>query len=69
MFALSIGQICHFGNMMIPNHTTKARQIRIIDQNDSAIIPTPNQLALFRLKLFFTEYAISHGKNVNENGI
>jgi hypothetical protein len=69
MFALTMGQICHFSDMEIPNHTTKARQIRIIYQDDSAIISTPNQLTLLRLKLFFTEYAVSHGKNVNENGI
>jgi hypothetical protein len=55
--------------MAIPDHTAKARKIRIIYQDDPAIISTPYQLTLFRFKLFFTEYAISHGKNVNENGI
>jgi hypothetical protein len=54
--------------MMIPDHTAKARQVRIIHQDDSAVISTPNQLTLFRPKIFFTEYAIGHGKNVNENG-
>jgi hypothetical protein len=55
--------------MTAPNHTAKARQIRIIHQDDSAVISTPNQLTLFRFELIFTEYAISHGNNVNENGI
>jgi hypothetical protein len=68
MFALTIGQISHLSDMMIPDHTAKARQVRIIHQDDSAVISTPNQLTLFRPKIFFTEYAIGHGKNVNENG-
>jgi hypothetical protein len=55
--------------MLIPDHTAKARKVRIIYEYDSAVITTPNQLTLFRLELFFTKYAISHGINVNENGI
>jgi hypothetical protein len=54
--------------MVIPDYPTKTRQIRIVYQDDSAVISTPDQLTLFRLEFFFTEYAISHGKNVNENG-
>jgi hypothetical protein len=55
--------------MSIPYHPTKTRQIRIIHENDSAVITAPNDLPLFGLEFVFTEYAISHGKNVNENGI
>jgi hypothetical protein len=33
------------------------------------VVPTPNELTLFRLEFIFTKYAIDHGKNVYENGI
>jgi hypothetical protein len=52
-----------------PDHAAKARKIRIVYENNAAIIATPNQLPLFGLELFFTKYTISHGMNVNENGI
>jgi hypothetical protein len=68
MFALTIGQISHLCYVTIPDHPTKTRQIGIVHKNDTTIIPAPNQLPLFRLELVFTKYAISHGKNVYENG-
>jgi hypothetical protein len=67
MLALAIGKIRHLRNMMIPNYPTKSGQIRITHKNNAAAVPTPNELTLFRLEPFFTKYAISHGKNVNEN--
>jgi hypothetical protein len=69
MLALTMRQISNFSNMAIPDHTAKTRQGRIIYQNDPAVISTPNQLTLFSPQFFFTEYAISHEKNVIENGI
>ncbi|BDT78568.1 hypothetical protein PKF032_04560 [Polynucleobacter yangtzensis] len=69
MIALSITEISHLCYMSIPYHPTKTRQIRIIHENDSTVITAPNKLPLFGLEFVFTEYAISHGKNVNENGI
>jgi hypothetical protein len=55
--------------MVIPNDPTKTRQLRIIHEDDTTVISAPNKLPLFGLKFVFTEYAISHGKNVNDNGI
>jgi hypothetical protein len=52
----------------IPDHPAKTRQVRVIDKGDSTVIPAPYELTLFRLEIIFTEYAISHEKNVNENG-
>jgi len=62
-------EIGHLSYMTIPNDSTETRQIGIIYQNDSTVISAPNDLPLFGLEFVFTEYAISHGKNVNENGI
>jgi hypothetical protein len=69
VFALAISQISHFTDVAIPNDSAKTRQLRIIDENDTTIITAPNERPLFGLEIFFTKYAISHGKNVNENGI
>jgi hypothetical protein len=55
--------------MPIPDHAAKTWQIWFVHEDDTALIATPNQLTLFGLNLLFTEYAISHGKNVYENGI
>jgi hypothetical protein len=54
--------------MVIPDHPTESRQIRIVDQDNATVISAPYELTLFGLEIVFTEYAISHGKNVNENG-
>ncbi|BDT74815.1 hypothetical protein PKF022_04800 [Polynucleobacter sp. KF022] len=69
MVALTIAKISHLGHMAIPDYSTKTRQIGIINHDDSTVISAPNDLPLFGLEFVFTEYAISHGKNVNENGI
>jgi mono/diheme cytochrome c family protein len=55
--------------MSIPDHPAKTWQIRIIYEDDTTVITTPNQLALFGLEIIFTKCAICHGKNVYENGI
>jgi hypothetical protein len=55
--------------MAVPDNPTKAWQGYVINQNDAAVVTTPDKLPLFGLELIFTKYAISHGKNVNENGI
>jgi hypothetical protein len=68
MLALTIGKVRHLSYVTIPYHPTKSRQIGIIHQNDSTVISAPNELPLFGLEFVFTEYAISHLKNVNENG-
>jgi hypothetical protein len=68
MIALSIGEIGHLSHMMIPDHSTESRKIRIVHKDDAAVISTPYKLAFFRLEIIFTEYAIGHVKNVNENG-
>jgi hypothetical protein len=52
----------------IPNHSTETRQILVVNKDDTTVIPAPNKLPFFGLKFVFTKYAISHGKNVNENG-
>jgi hypothetical protein len=54
--------------MAIPDYTAKTRKIWIVHEDYAAVISPPNQLTLFGIELFFTEYAISHGMNVNENG-
>jgi hypothetical protein len=54
--------------MAIPDHPTESRQVRIVHKDDSTVIPTPYELALFRLEIVITECAISHEENVNENG-
>jgi hypothetical protein len=69
VIALTIGEIRHLGNMMIPDDSAKSRQIGVIDQQDATVIPTPNELSLFGLEIILTKYAIRHTKNVNENGI
>jgi hypothetical protein len=68
MLTLTMGKIGHFDDMVIPDYTAKTWQVWIVHKDDAAVISSPNQLTLFRLELFFTEYAISHGMNVNENG-
>jgi hypothetical protein len=68
MITLSMGKISHLGHMVIPDHPAESRQVRITHKDDSTVIPTPYELALFRLEIIFTEYAIGHVKNVNENG-
>jgi hypothetical protein len=55
--------------MSVPNHPAKPRQVWITYEDDTTVVTTPNQLAFFRLQIIFTECAIYHGKNVNENGI
>jgi hypothetical protein len=55
--------------MPIPNHSTESRKIRVINQNDAAVIATPDEFTLLGLKSVSAKYAICHGKNVNENGI
>jgi hypothetical protein len=69
MLSLTITQISHFGDMAVPDYAAKTWQVWIIHEDDTTVIPTPNQLSLFGFEPFFTEYAISHGMNVNENGI
>jgi hypothetical protein len=69
VIALSITEISHLGHMAIPDYSTETRQIGIIHHDDSTVITAPNKLPLFGLEFVFTEYAISHEKNVNENGI
>jgi hypothetical protein len=64
-----MAKIGHLGYMTIPDHPTETRQLRIVHEDDTTVITAPNQLPLFGLEFVFTEYAISHGKNVNENGI
>jgi hypothetical protein len=54
--------------MAIPDNAAKAREVRIIYEDDAAVISAPNQLAFFRLEFVFTKYTIRHVKNVNENG-
>jgi hypothetical protein len=54
--------------MPIPDHSTKTRKVGIVHKNDATVIAAPNQLPFFRLELVFTKCAISHGKNVYENG-
>jgi hypothetical protein len=68
MITLSMSEIGHLSHMAIPDHPAESRQVRVIYKDDSTVIPTPYELALIRLEIIFTEYAISHGKNVNENG-
>jgi hypothetical protein len=64
-----MGEISHLSNMMAPDHAAKSGKFWIIHEDDAAIIAAPDKLPLFGLEFVFTEYAISHGKNVNENGI
>jgi hypothetical protein len=54
--------------MVIPDYPAESRQIRIVDQDNATVISAPYELTPFGLKFVFTEYAISHRKNVNENG-
>ena len=68
MIPLTMGKVRHLSHMAIPDHPTKSRQIGIIHKNDSTVISAPNELPLFGLEFVFTKYAISHLKNVNENG-
>jgi hypothetical protein len=55
--------------MIIPDHSTKTRQVRIIHEDNATVISAPNEFALFWLECVCTQYAIRHGKNVYENGI
>jgi hypothetical protein len=59
MLSLTISQLSHFCLMTIPDDPAKTRQISVIDQNYPAVIATPYQLALTRLKIS-AKYAIFH---------
>jgi hypothetical protein len=69
VLAFTISEVRHFSGMAIPEHSTKARKIRLVHQDDATVIAAPHQFTLLGLDIVFTEYAMCHGKNVNENGI